>query len=131
MNTLLAQITELNAAGRWSGTLLMLTLDVCIVLVILAMLMCLLRVIRGPHLADRALAADTLAVELIGFVILLMIRLRTSMFIDSILVLSLLGFAGTVAMAQYILRRHEQGAAPATRGDADVAADTASAGEGS
>jgi len=43
---------------------------------------------------------------LIGLVILLSIRLQTVAVIDGVLVRSLLGFAGTVAMAQYIARPH-------------------------
>ena len=68
--------------------------------------MCIYRLLRGPHLADRALATDTLAVNLIGLVTLLTMRLKSPLFVDGILVLSLLGFAGTVAMARYIARPH-------------------------
>lgn len=70
------------------------------------MLLCIARLVRGPRLADRALAVDTLGIQLIGFVILLMLHNGTSAFIDGILVLSLIGFAGTVAVAQFILRVH-------------------------
>lgn len=70
------------------------------------MLLCIARLVSGPQLADRALAVDTLAIQLIGFVILLMLRNGNSDFIDGILVLSLIGFAGTVAVAQYIIRGH-------------------------
>jgi multisubunit Na+/H+ antiporter MnhF subunit len=73
----------------------------------LAMGFCLDRLVRGPHLADRVLAVDTLGVMLIGLIALLTIHFRTPWFIAAILVLSLLGFAGTVAMAQYIARRTE------------------------
>ncbi|MBI1337701.1 MAG: K+/H+ antiporter subunit F [Phycisphaera sp.] len=70
------------------------------------MLMCVVRTLRGPSLADRALAVDTFAVTLIGMVILLAMRFRVLYFIDGVLVLSLLSFAGTVAMAFYIGRPH-------------------------
>lgn len=82
------------------------TIDVCILLAVFGMLLCVIRLLRSPHLADRALAADTLGVELIGVVILMSMRFGTDAFIDGILVLSLLSFAGTVAMAQYIARPH-------------------------
>lgn len=82
------------------------TIDICIVLTAVGMLMCVIRLLRSPHLADKALAADTLGVELIGLVILMGMRFATDAFIDGILVLSLLSFAGTVAMAQYIARPH-------------------------
>jgi multisubunit Na+/H+ antiporter MnhF subunit len=82
------------------------TIDFCIVLTAVGMLLCVIRLLRSPHLADKALAADTLGVELIGLVILMGMRFATDAFIDGILVLSLLSFAGTVAMAQYIARPH-------------------------
>ena len=68
--------------------------------------LCLARIARGPTLADRATAADVVGVQLIGVVILLTLRSGTLLFIDGILVLSLLGFAGTVAVAQFIARPH-------------------------
>jgi len=102
----LAQIAELTEAASWSTKVLYWTVDLGILVVTISMVLCIGRLVRGPHLADRALAADTLAIELIGFVILFMIRLQNGAFIDSVLLLSLLSFAGTVAMAQYIGRHH-------------------------
>ncbi|MBL4701997.1 MAG: hypothetical protein JKX85_12140 [Phycisphaeraceae bacterium] len=82
------------------------TIDGCIVLTVIGMFLCVLRLLKSSHLADRALAADTLGIELIGLVVLMGMRFATSAFIDGILVLSLLSFAGTVAIAQYIARPH-------------------------
>lgn len=95
-----------NIPQTWHGWLAIWAVDVGIVCIAIAMVLCVFRLIRGPHLADRALAVDTLSIELIGLVILLSIRWRTTWFMDGVLVLSLLGFAGTVAMAQYIARPH-------------------------
>ncbi len=88
------------------STALQITVDIGIALIVLSMFLCILRLLISKHLADRALAVDTLGVELIGLVILLGMRFETGVFIDGILVLSLLSFAGTVAMAQYIGRPH-------------------------
>jgi len=78
--------------------------DIGIVVIAIGMLLCIYRLIRGPHLADRSIAAETFAIHLIGLVILYTIRTGATSFVDSILVLSLLSFAGTVAVAQYIAR---------------------------
>lgn len=83
-----------------------LTVDLSLVLILACLVLSIVRILRGPHLADRALAVDVLAIMFIGLVILLSIRFRVPMFIDGVLVLSLLSFAGTVAMAQYIARPH-------------------------
>ena len=76
----------------------------------LGMLLCVWRMLRGPHLADRVLAGDTLAFHVVGLVIVLGMWLRTTVFFDAALVVAIIGFASTVAFAQYI------GAAP----DADT-----------
>ncbi len=94
----------LTLSSAATAKAVMWTLDLGIVLIAAGMLGCIYRLMRGPHLADRAMAVDTLAIHLIGAVLLLGIRMGTLVFVDGILVLSLLGFAGTVAMAQYIAR---------------------------
>ena len=95
-----------NTPDSWHAWMAIWAVDVGIVCITIAMLICVYRLVRGPHLADRALAVVTMAIELIGLVILLAIKWRTTWFMDGVLVLSLLGFAGTVAMAQYIARPH-------------------------
>jgi multicomponent K+:H+ antiporter subunit F len=90
----------------WHARLVELTTELGIVLITGGILLCLYRLVRGPHLADRALALDTIAIHLIGLVILLTLRLDSLVLFDGVLVLSLLGFAGTVAVAQYIARPH-------------------------
>jgi len=97
-------MTCLASAG--TRRLLDVTVDFGLVVLGLGMLLCLYRLLKGPHLSDRALAADTLAVHLIGLVLLVSVRSRIPIYLDGILVLSLLSFAGTVAAAQYIARPH-------------------------
>lgn len=89
-------------APGWTGVAVAFTVNMGIILLIIGMLLCLIRVIRGPHLADRALGADTLAIQLIGLIALLSMRKQTLMYFDGMLLLSLFAFAGTVAMAQFI-----------------------------
>jgi multisubunit Na+/H+ antiporter MnhF subunit len=93
----------------WSTQLVSWIVTVSIVLISLGMVACIYRLLRGPHLLDRALAVETLAVQLIGLVLLLMIHWQTAWFIDGVMVLSLLGFAGTVAVAQFVGRLRQRG----------------------
>ena len=88
-----------------TGALVDYTVDFGIVVVLAGMVLCLARVLRGPHLADRALSADALITHLVGLVLLFTIRAETLLLFDGALVLSLLGFVTTVAAAQYIVRR--------------------------
>lgn len=98
--------TVAGPTATWSHALVMWTVDLGMVVSAAGMLMCILRLLLGPHLADRALAVDTLGTMLIGLVVLFTIRQQTLMFFDGVLVLALLSFAGTVAMAQFIARPH-------------------------
>jgi len=101
------------------GPVLLRVTEFAALVLLLNMLLCFYRLMRGPHLADRALAVDTIAIQLIGLVLVLTIRLRTLHYLEGVLLLSLLGFAGTVAMAQYIARPYLRRATPAPS-DADA-----------
>ena len=79
------------------------------VALIIGMGLCLFRVIRGPHLADRVLAADTLALQVVGLVLLLSTSLESTVFFDVALVLAIIGFASTVAFSQYIYAKAQRG----------------------
>lgn len=106
MAPLIPTTLAMTSHDTWHGQLVVWTAEIGIVLIIAGMLGGIYRLLRGPHLSDRALAVDTIAIQLIGLVILLTIRLGTLVYFDGIMVLSLLGFAGSVAIAQYIGRPH-------------------------
>ena len=83
----------------------LLVIDGGIVVIILGMLICAARLLRGPHLTDRAVAVDTITVHLVALVALLTMRSGTLAFFDGALALSLLGFVSAVAMGQFVIRR--------------------------
>jgi multicomponent K+:H+ antiporter subunit F len=68
------------------------------------MAICLWRVARGPTLADRALALDTMALNLLVVIVLLSIRYATVAYFDAVLVVAVLGFLGTTALAKYMIK---------------------------
>ncbi|WP_447601254.1 K+/H+ antiporter subunit F [Nitrospira sp. Nam80] len=70
----------------------------------LAVTCCTMRLLRGPHPADRILAFDTLYVNTIALLIVLDIHLSTSLFFDAALLIALTGFVSTVALARYVAR---------------------------
>jgi len=78
------------------------------VTITLGIVLVLYRMLRGEHLADRVLAADALALHVVGLVILLAIRLGTEVFFDAALVVAIIGFASTLAFAQYIGNRRKE-----------------------
>jgi len=77
--------------------------DVAFALLVLALLLALVRLFRGPGLADRIVALDlltTLSVSLIGVVAL---RTGIALQLDIALALCLVGFVSTIALARYLL----------------------------
>jgi multicomponent K+:H+ antiporter subunit F len=78
--------------------------DICLAALATSMALCLFRLARGPSLPDRALAMDTLAMNLIAAIVLLAIRHHTTAYFDAALVIAVLGFIGTVAVSKYILK---------------------------
>jgi multisubunit Na+/H+ antiporter MnhF subunit len=74
----------------------------CLVALGLALLAGIWRVARGPTVIDRMLAFDLVAVTVVGTIGLLTVLWETPMFLELILVYSLLGFLSTVALAYYL-----------------------------
>jgi len=71
-------------------------------LTVFAMILALIQVLRGPHLADRVLSGDVMTFQVVGLVLLLGIFLRTTVVFDVALTVSIIGFASTLAFAQFI-----------------------------
>jgi multicomponent K+:H+ antiporter subunit F len=78
--------------------------DIALVLLALAMLLCLWRLIRGPAIADRILALDTLYINSLAALMVAGVRLADPTYFDAALVIGMLGFVGTVALAKFLLR---------------------------
>ena len=81
-----------------------LALDFALVAVGLAMALCAWRLLRGPEVVDRVLALDTLYINTVALVILLGIRWRTEYLFEAALIVAMLGFVSTVALARYLSR---------------------------
>jgi multicomponent K+:H+ antiporter subunit F len=69
-----------------------------------SMALCLYRLLVGPDIVDRLLALDTISTNLLAFLVVLSIRLNTELYLESVLVLAVLAFVGTVALAKYLVR---------------------------
>lgn len=70
----------------------------------IALLLLFIRVIIGPSTQDRILALDAIGVLLVGFIGILMILQDTSVFSDIVLVLTILGFVGTLTLSKFLER---------------------------
>lgn len=79
-------------------------LQITIGMVTLAALLNVYRLIKGPDAPDRVLALDTLYINAIALIILLGIALGTRLYMESALLIAVMGFVGTVALAKYLKR---------------------------
>ncbi len=84
--------------------ILALALDFATAAVGLAMALCAWRLLRGPSLPDRILALDTLSINAVALVVLLGIRWQTGMVFEAALIIAMLGFVSTVALARFVCR---------------------------
>ncbi|MDM7455808.1 MAG: K+/H+ antiporter subunit F [Tepidimonas sp.] len=87
-----------------SSPLLLWALNIGIVVVALSVLLCGWRLLRGPELPDRILALDTLYMGMVALIILLNMRLDTELLFEAALIVAMLGFVSTVALARYVTR---------------------------
>ncbi|WP_306228640.1 cation:proton antiporter [Mangrovibrevibacter kandeliae] len=92
-----------------------LSLRLSLVLLGAAFLMTVLRIWKGPTLADRVLGLDVLTSIAIGFIAVVAIDTGFTLYVDIAIALGLVGFLATVAFARFILT---QGEAEEHRGDA-------------
>ena len=76
--------------------------QVGVVALVVGIGMAMVRMVRGPEVADRVLAADVLSLEVVGLVILLAIDQQRSLSLDVALLVAVVGFASTLAFAQFI-----------------------------
>lgn len=68
----------------------------------LAILLAVVRLIRGPSLPDRVVALDLISILVAGATAVYAVRTGEAVFLDVAIVLALIAFLGTVAFASYI-----------------------------
>ncbi len=74
----------------------------CFVMLLVAASFALYRLLAGPTLLDRIIGFDMGAICIVGMIILLSIYWQTRVFIEIMLIFSLLGFVGTVSFVSYL-----------------------------
>ncbi|MCU0948875.1 MAG: K+/H+ antiporter subunit F [Porphyrobacter sp.] len=62
------------------------------------------RLFKGPGVADRILALDTMVINVIGIIVLAGIAGGEGTSFEAALLLAMVGFVGTVAYAKFMLR---------------------------
>lgn len=85
-------------------TLLELSIGYALVCVLLAMLFCTVRLVIGPSAHDRVLALDTLWMCGMLLALILGIRFKSEVYFEAAMLIALLGFVSTVAIAKFLMR---------------------------
>lgn len=70
----------------------------------LGQIMSMVRLVLGPTSGDRVLALDTMVINALGLVIVLGIYKGVQIYFEVALLIAMLGFVSTVALARFILR---------------------------
>ena len=70
----------------------------------IGMLATLYRMVRGPRAQDRILALDALYVVGLLLLVTLGIRTGSAIYFELAMLIGLLGFVGTVALAKFLMR---------------------------
>lgn len=84
--------------------MLMYVLPVCFFLLGLSLIFTFARLIKGPSLPDRALALDTVAFVSMALLVQYGIWKGTKLYFEVALLVAVLAYISTVAVAKYMLR---------------------------
>jgi multicomponent K+:H+ antiporter subunit F len=81
----------------WAVTIAQLLLGI-------AMALAVVRMFRGPRAQDRVLALDTLYVNSMLLLVVFGIRSGNVVYFEAALIIGMLGFVATVALAKFLMR---------------------------
>jgi len=70
----------------------------------LAMLLCAWRLIFGPRAQDRIMGLDTLYITSMMMLLLFGMRAGSSLYFEAALIIALLGFVSSIALAKLLMR---------------------------
>ncbi|MFT3973027.1 MAG: K+/H+ antiporter subunit F [Amaricoccus sp.] len=87
-----------------SATILSVAIAFALGALALAMVFATVRIVRGPRAQDRVLGLDTLYVNTMLLFLTLGIRNGTAFFFEAAIVIAMLGFVATVALAKFLMR---------------------------
>lgn len=77
-------------------------LDMALVFMVLSIIPCIYRIIKGPTIPDRVIAVDALATVIVVMLGVYSFVQGSVFFMDVALVISIIAFVGTVTIAKYL-----------------------------
>ena len=76
-------------------------------LLLAAMILTLVRLLKGPGIHDRIAAMDLIAAITIGFIILFSVASDDPIYFDIAMVIALVSFISTVAISTYLKQKYD------------------------
>jgi multicomponent K+:H+ antiporter subunit F len=73
-------------------------------MLVVAMALAVVRLIRGPRAEDRVLAMDAFYLDALFLLVTLGIRTGSTLYFEAALIIALLGFVSTLALAKFLMR---------------------------
>ncbi len=87
-----------------NGAILFWSIGIAQLLLVCAMVCCVYRLIRGPRAQDRVLGLDAFYVTAMLLLLTFGIRTGSTLYFEAALVIALLGFVSTAALAKFLMR---------------------------
>lgn len=84
--------------------LLIFAIEFARVCIVLAMLFCTIRLLRGPSAQDRVLALDTLWMCTMLLALMMGILYTNEIYFELALLIALTGFVSSIALAKFLMR---------------------------
>lgn len=80
-------------------------IEALLVLLSISLVICFVRLYRGPDVPDRTVAFDLISTHAVGLFALFALSSRSAELLDGAIVTAVLGFLGTLMLASYLERR--------------------------
>jgi multicomponent K+:H+ antiporter subunit F len=87
-----------------SAVILLTAISIAQLLIALAMALASVRMVRGPRAQDRIIGLDTLYINAMLMLVTFGIGTGRTIYFEAALVIGMLGFVATVALAKFLMR---------------------------
>jgi multicomponent K+:H+ antiporter subunit F len=87
-----------------SAVILLTAISIAQLLIAIAMAIASVRMFRGPRAQDRIIGLDTLYINAMLMLVTFGIGTGSTIYFDAALVIGMLGFVATVALAKFLMR---------------------------
>ncbi len=89
-----------------TGTVPDIVLSIAFAFLMIAMIITLIRLFKGPSVNDRIAAMDLIASIIMGVILVYLVLINNAMYFDVPVIISLISFIGTIAVSTYLKQKN-------------------------